>query len=219
VPAQPRLDRPLPGARRELEERFRELRPEYAGHLLRRAVGVVVLEHERVGQTRRHGGIDGRAGKLLEDPRRAVARPLAPLVQREVEVTERAAAGQGEALAVLRVPAPELLGRGLAQSRDVLGDELHLLREPPLDDGVVLVQAEGQGFAVEDLLADACGDEIVHLFGRRGAAPLRGPRHLELPEVAFRHLDPAGIARSLRPRIEHAVAHEEQEPDRQEVQK
>ena len=43
---------------------------------------------------------------------------------------------------------------GLAQGGHILGEKLHLLRHAALHDGVVLVQAERQRLAVEDLLAD-----------------------------------------------------------------
>src|SRR5438876_236033 len=138
MPAVTGLDRPCPGAGRHLEQRPGEGRPERLGHVVERAIAVVVLEHERISGRRRLRRVPGLAGNLLEHPRRVVSYPRPSAVGREVELTERGACELREPLRILGEPRPELVGRGLAQRRHVLEEEFHLLRHPALDDRVVL---------------------------------------------------------------------------------
>src|SRR5215470_978661 len=93
MPAVAGLDRPLPGAGRQLEERSGELRPERLRNVVEGAVAVVALEHERIRRCR----VDRLAGELLERLCCVVSRACTPPVGREVEMTERRAGGQSEA--------------------------------------------------------------------------------------------------------------------------
>ena len=78
VPAVAGLDRPLPGARRELRDRQRELRPELLRELLRRAVAVVVLEHERVGERARRASRPAAGRRASPSAAAASSRARAP---------------------------------------------------------------------------------------------------------------------------------------------
>src|SRR5262245_7946569 len=60
--------------------------------------------------------------------------------------------GFRELLPVVPEPGPEFVRRGVAQRRQVFDEKRHLLREPPPDDGVVLVEAERERLAIQDLL-------------------------------------------------------------------
>src|SRR4029077_9904760 len=51
MPTQSGLDGSLPLSLVESRQRLREARPEYAGNLIGRPLGVKVLEHERVGES------------------------------------------------------------------------------------------------------------------------------------------------------------------------
>jgi hypothetical protein len=97
--------------------------------------------------------------------------------------------GQRELVPVLVEPHLELGGGGLVSSGDVLGEELHLLRHAALDDGVVLVQTHGQGFAVQHLLADLVLHERAKLVGSRLPAPLRLEIDIHRAEVIERELN------------------------------
>src|SRR5262245_17738045 len=98
---------------------------------------------------------------------------------------ERQACGLCEALAVRRVPRAQLVAAGLADGRGVVGQELHLLGEAALDDRVVLVDAETERLAIEDLLADAGRHQVAQLLRCRRTLPLRRPRRAQLPEIAL----------------------------------
>ncbi len=78
---------------------------------------------------------------------------------------------------------------GYARGRDVLGDELHLLRHAALHDGVVLVEAHREALAIQDLLLHLGLDHAAELRRGRVALPLRLEQHRELCKVVDRQLD------------------------------
>src|SRR5271169_6202937 len=65
----------------------------------------------------------------------------------------------------------------------ILGKELHLLRHAALHDGVVPVEAHGQPFAVEHLLANEAFYESTKLFRSWLAMPLGDERDIKLRQV------------------------------------
>ncbi len=56
---------------------------------------------------------------------------------------------------------------------DILCQELHLLRHPPLDDGVVLVEPHRQRFAIEHVLANLVLHHRLKFGSRWRTMPLR----------------------------------------------
>jgi hypothetical protein len=86
--------------------------------------------------------------------------------------------------------ALQFVGGRVAQRRDIVGEKFHFLRQPPLDDRIALIEAEGECLAVKDLLADTRVDQPAHLIGGERPAPLRSPRDFELSKIVGRHLDP-----------------------------
>ena len=144
-------------------------------------VAIKVLEHERVG-----------AGELdilrlaLDFGQRLPGVGLgvgAAAVGREIEMAEAQSRGLLEQLRVLVEPGLELrVGRPMRR-RDVLGEELHLLRHAAADDLVVLVEPQREPLAIKNLFLDLGVDQPVELLRRRLAAPLglehrREPRKL-----------------------------------------
>ena len=126
--------------------------------------------------------------------------------------------GSGKTLRVLREPAPQLVVRRLAQRRCVLHDELHLLRQAALDDGVVLVEAQRHRLAGENLLADLAVEEIAHLLRRGRALPLRHPGEPDLREVVRRNHNAIGILALTGIGIERVVDDEQRCADQQDMQ-
>jgi hypothetical protein len=104
------------------------------------------------------------------------------------------------------------------QVRHILGEKLHFLRHAALDDGVALIQAERQRFAVEDLLTNLSVHQPAHLLRRGRTPPLRYPPRFQLEEVIVRQLDPAAIPLLNRSWVEHAVNREQCQSDQEKVQ-
>jgi hypothetical protein len=80
VPAVTGLDRPLPRAGFELRDCQGEWRPELLAQLFGRAVAVIVLEHERIGEGSRQLGILGLTGNPGQRLCGVIARPFATAV-------------------------------------------------------------------------------------------------------------------------------------------
>ena len=107
------------------------------------------------------------------------------------------------------------LGR-LGRRRDILADELHLLAQPAADHDVVLLEAERECLAIEDLLLDVVLDQAVEF--RRGRRP--APRALEqlgqVPDFRLGDHDP------IRPFVghfaDHAVEQEQSRAQHQEME-
>ena len=51
-----------------------------------------------------------------------------------------------KAIRILRVPGPEFGIAGILQSGNICSQEIHLLRQPALDDLVILVEPKRHGF-------------------------------------------------------------------------
>ena len=219
MPAVAGAHRPPPGAGGEGEEVGGEAGAELLGDLLRGAAAVEVLEHEAVGERGEIGRVDRFVRDLGEGGfGRGAGAVVAAGVGREVEVAEARARGQREAVGVGRVPGRELaVGRRLEPCQ-VGEEEVHLLRQPPLDDLVALVEAERRRLAGEDalhrlLLAERAEPGLV------GQRPALGELHeRELPHVVGRQLDArrvglrGGRGRELR------IGGEEQAAEDEEVQ-
>ena len=161
VPAEAGLDRPLPGSRCEPGDGQRKLRPHFLAEKFRRAVAVVLLEHERVGERVRALRVDRLTGELRQRLLCIGSRAGAAPVGREVQVPEAQARRLRELGAVLLEPALELGRRRLARSGHVLGQELHFLRHAALDDLVVLVEAHCKRLAVKNFLLNLVLDEAL----------------------------------------------------------
>ena len=97
---------------------------------------------------------------------------LAALVRGEVELAETDPAGKGEFVGIGGVPVLEFRITGFVGGRHVLCQELQLLGHAPLDDGVVLVQAHRDSFAVEHFLLHLVFNHPAKLFSRWCALPL-----------------------------------------------
>src|SRR5262249_55485783 len=108
---------------------------------------------------------------------------------REIQVAEAQARRLRERIAVLLIPALELILRRFVRGGDVLGEELHLLRHPALDDGVSLVESQRQPLAIENFLLYPVLDQTVQLFRSRVAPPLRLEQQHHLREVVVAQPD------------------------------
>ena len=97
-----------------------------------------------------------------------------------------------KAIRVLREPGFEFGIAGILQSGDIRCQEIHLLRQPALDDLVILVEPERHGFTRENLLAHPLLDQGAHLISRRWRPPLREPVHRQLAEIVLRQHDLIG---------------------------
>ena len=133
-------------------------------------------------------------------------------------MTKRHQARQCETLRVLLEPVPKLVLGRFAQRRHVIHDELHLLRQAALDDGVVLVEAERHRLAGKNLLADLAIEEVTHLIRRGRAAPLRHPGDPKLRQVIRRNRDAIGILPLSGAWIKRVVDGEQCRPDQQDMQ-
>ena len=99
-----------------------------------------------------------------------------------------------------------------------LEEKLHFLREPAADDRVVLVEAERQRLAIEDLLVHPGLDEALQLLRGWLGAALRDPREPDLTEVVCRELDAAVRFGRAAPRAHLVVAAEQHQPGEQELE-
>ncbi len=72
-----------------------------------------------------------------------------------------------KAIRILGVPGSQFGIAGILQSGNIRCQEIHLLRQPALDDLVILVKSERDGFTGENLLAYPLLDQGVHLISRR----------------------------------------------------
>ena len=68
----------------------------------------------------------------------------------------------------------------LAERREILGEEVHLLSHAANNDGVVLVESHGNRFAVQHLLMHFLRQHDLPVGRRRVGPPLRAPREQEL---------------------------------------
>ena len=84
--------------------------------------------------------------------------------------------------------------------RDVLGEELHLLRHAAADDLVVLVEPQREPLAIKNLLLHLGVDQAVELLRRRLAAPLGLEHRREARELIEGQYDLPRRRRSGRSR-------------------
>jgi hypothetical protein len=132
-------------------------------------------------------------------------------------VPERSARRKREARLVALVPGAQLLGLRLLELRQVLGDEFHLARELALDDRVVLVEAERERLAVEDLLAHLGVDEPPHLLRARRRPALSDPRERDLLEIVLGDHDAVGRAEACIGGAHQVPRDEQRGADQQEL--
>ena len=133
-------------------------------------------------------------------------------------MTKRRPARHREARRILLEPGLEFLAVGFTQGGKILGKKLHLLRHAALDNGVVLVQAERQRLAVEDLLAYLAVHQPAHLLGRGRAPPLRHPPDFQLAEVIVGQLDPTAIPLLNRCGVQRLIHGKQRQSGQQKVQ-
>ena len=189
MPAESRFDGALPRSCRQLHHGKREHRAELLAEVFRRAIAVILLEHERIAERRRELGVLRLTRELGKGVDGIVLRARAALVGCEVKVAEGNARRRLELVGILLEPGLELGRCRLARGRDVLGDELHLLRHAALHDGVVLVEAHREALAIQDFLLHLGLDHAAEFRRGRVALPLRLEQHRELCKVAVRQLD------------------------------
>src|SRR5688572_2085980 len=115
-------------------------------------------------------------------------------------------------------PATKFARSGIAHRGDVLGQEIHLLREPALDDRVVLVEPERQRLAIKDLLADLRVDEILQLLDVRRGTPLGPPRYGHLVQVVVGQRDACRRVTYVLDRYQHPVSDEQEKRRTEKVQ-
>jgi hypothetical protein len=131
----------------------------------------------------------GLPGELGERACGIFARARAAPIGRKIEMAEADPRRLLELVSVLLVPGLEFFGRRLARRRDILGEELHLLRHAALHDRVLLVETHRESFAVQNLLLHLALDQPAQLLRRRLAAPLRLEHDCELRELVEGQLD------------------------------
>ena len=111
------------------------------------------------------------------------------------------------------IPGLEFGRRRLVSRGDILGEKPHLLRHPAPDDGVVLVEAHRQPFAIEDLLLDLVFNHAVEFVGGRRTLPLGFEVHVHLAQVVQRQRDLPGRLHAAAPAV-HVAVHREQRQSR-----
>jgi hypothetical protein len=114
-------------------------------------IPVVLLEQERIARL----GRIGLAGIQRDEHARGVGRGfLTTAIGTKVHLRKADPPRFAELVGMLREERLQrVLGR-LGRLCDILADELHLLAQPTADDDVVALEAERQGFAIENLLLD-----------------------------------------------------------------
>ena len=132
-------------------------------------------------------------------------------------MSKREAPGLGEALRMLGVPRAQIRLGGIGKRRDIARKELHLLRQPALDDGVAPLEPQTQRFTVEDLFTHAPLDESAHLVGRGRPTPLRRPGHFKLAKVIARDLYSVAVECAGVFGMQCAVARKQKRPNDQEL--
>ena len=150
------------------------------------------MRDRRLGQGGKHGGGVGRGAG-------------AALVGAEQDLAEGAAFRQAVLVGVVVQPGLQLgLGRVFAGGA-VLDQEFELLAHATTDDGVVGIEAHGDGFAIADFLADEIIDEGLEFLLWWAAAGEQDKALHDLVHAAFGYDD--GIARRalVRP-VDQAVA-------------
>ena len=160
--------------------------------------------------------------ELRKDLQGIRARVLSPLGGIDIYVAKRDLRIDPVGIGMLFHIREEFFIRRFRLGRDVLEDEFHLLPHPPPDDAVVAIQADGQGLAVVDLVADEVFDQPLRfLFGRR-PLPCFRERRDRLIDIVLRDDDlrrrRAGLPGRQRRRAAPPSEEEEQPcADEQEV--
>ena len=135
---------------------------------------------------------------------------VAPAVAAEEPVGQGQAGGLCIPLGVRLEVLPEVVGARLGRRRDVVQRHLELLREAAADEDVVLVEIEGEGFAIQDLLAHPVHDEPRQLVTGRRTPPLGLPQGGQGLQLVAVDDDAAVVGR--RPVSHQCVQHEEPRP-------
>ena len=123
-----------------------------------------------------------------------------------------------KATRILRVPGSEFGIAGILQSGNICCQEIHLLRQPALDDLVILVKPKRDGFTGENFLAYPLLDQGVHLISRRQWPTLREPVHRQLAEVVLRERDMTGSVGPVGGRVQQLVDREDQRTGKKEME-
>ena len=189
---------------------MREVCSEHAGDAFLRG------ERDRGGQ---HGivaelcGVG--AGAERGERRRGIARgPCPALVGAEKDLPESAAFGQVVFFGMLVEPRLHLGLRGLVGSCAVLDEEFEFLAHAAADDGVVGVDAHGDGFAIADFLADEIIDEGFDLLARGQPAGEQDEALRDLVHATFGDGD--GFARGTFIRaVDEPVEHEQRRAEQE----
>ncbi len=130
----------------------------------------LVFEHERVAE-RCNVGFASGSTKLREHLRRIAAEIRAAPLRVEIHLAEGKPAIAAKRVGVFLQVRAQLLVGGLGVGGDVFGDELELLAQPPADDRVVLVEAEGDRFAGENFFANVVADQSFQFACTRWPPP------------------------------------------------
>lgn len=120
--------------------------------------------------------------------------------------------GHGEAIKIFCVPGTQLGLRRLLKGGEVGQQEVHLLRQPPTDDLVVLAEAERLRLAHENALDRLLPREVLHLHGIRDAPALRHEHRGDPAEIGLGNLDPHRVAGGRRGGRRQGVPGSEQKP-------
>jgi len=99
-----------------------------------------------------------------------------------------------KAIRIPREPRFEFGIAGILQGGYICRQEIHLLHQSALNDFIILIEPEGNGFTEENLLAHPLLDQRTHFLSRRRRPPLREPVHRQLAKVILRQCDLIGSA-------------------------
>src|SRR5271165_2168943 len=138
-------------------------------------------------------------------------------VWRKIEVPEAHPRRLREVGTVLLEPALEFISGRLASGGHVLGEELHFLGHPALDDLIVLVEAHRHRLPVEHLRLHLLLHHAAELLRCRVAPPLRLEQSGQLGEVIERQLNLLRRWRRAAGRLQVVIHGEERGSDEQEM--
>ena len=115
-------------------------------------------------------------------------------------------------------PGSQLGVARVLQGRQVCGQEIHLLRQSPLDDFVVLIETEADGLPVEDFLTHPLLDQCIHFLRSRHCTALRQPDHRQLAQIVLGQHDLVRLGNPAGRRSHELVEPEDQPANGKEME-
>jgi hypothetical protein len=136
----------------------------------------------------------------------------------EKDLRERHSCLTAEALRVGLMEFTQLFVGGLDDARCVVDEEGELLREPPADNRIVLIEAQRLGLTREQLLLDEACHQSAQFLASWRTLPLVGKRFLQPVNLAVSDMDWIGRGRGCLGGVNQEVAGEQERAGDGEVQ-